>query len=513
MVAVAMMGCVSQADGGPKVVRTISMAEQNAPEPHSQNIKNNTGWHPHNKVGLVEGRFLGVKNNNRALIREADGDVVEVPLFHFTARDLGYILSRMAKFPETILDVARTPDERPIVDLRVADLPLGPLTEWKNNGALGGAFHSMNVPPVVEEIDGRKGVHFQYNRWYIDPKFNAMTSDVLAPKSLGEGKPFTLSAWVNHPSKVGGTESEALMSWHAIAGNQGTTIDWRLEGIWGDNYVAGIGGDLHFPEVRNKFAATPRWIHRTYVYTGGLKGEYRIYDNGVLKHTARYDRLPELRKPTEITTDSVTLNGFLNTADGKPAYAVVFIGEFDAHCWMQDRHIGKWEQHEKVGFVNPGKFSATFKKLKPGTRYYYRMLACADTKYADYGNTERRWANGVGSFITATEDGKPGKIIPTDLDQHLFVGINWGSRWYTAYAGPSNWFRGYIGDMRLFDRALDSLDVRKEAGLNRAYDAQPANGSDLSDTKTTLGWKIGSKGVASSRLYLSDDKATSRGRP
>ena len=59
MVAVAMMGCVSQAGGDPEVVRTISMAKQNAPEPHDQNMKNNTGWHSHNKVGLVEGSFLG----------------------------------------------------------------------------------------------------------------------------------------------------------------------------------------------------------------------------------------------------------------------------------------------------------------------------------------------------------------------------------------------------------------------------------------------------------------------
>ena len=494
------------ADAAPKVLRWISTKKYTEPRPFNQSVKDNTGWHSHNKAGLVEGTFLGVKNNNRALIKEADGDVVEVPLFHFTARDLGYILNRMAKFPDEVVEVERKQDDKPLLDMKTAELPIGPLESWKNSGALGGAFHSMNKPPVVEEINGRKGVRFDYSRWYIDPEYNGMTADVLAPKSLAEGKPFTLSVWICHPSQPDWDDPEVLMSWHSLGGNHGTSVDWKLSRLWGSSYVAGMGGDFPIAD-RDVKATVPEWTHMAYVYTGGLDGEFKVYENGVQQHTVKYDRLPELREPTEITSTSVTLNGHLNTADGSQAYVVTYLGLFDSHYWMQHRHIGIWKHYDKVGWVNPGPFSSKIEGLAPGRRYYYRMLACGDTDYANYGNKQRRWANGVGSFVTATADGKPGKILPRDYDQHLFMGVHWGSRWYTAYDGPSGWYRGYIGDTRLYDRALDDLGVRKEADLTRAFGESPADGGDYNDTKVALSWRTGSKGVAKYRVYLSADKA------
>ncbi|MDP6490335.1 MAG: hypothetical protein QGG69_01030 [Kiritimatiellia bacterium] len=506
LLALTIHSVAAEATSVPKTLRRVSTKAYTEPRPFDQNIGDNTGWHSHNKAALVEGTFLGVKNNNRALIKEADGDVVEVPLFHFTARDLGYILNRMAKFPEEVLDIERTPDEKPLLDMKTADLPLGPLESWKNNGALGGAFHSMNKTPIVEEINGRKGVRFDYSRWYIDPEYNGMTADVLAPKSLAEGKPFTLSTWICHPEKPDWDDPEVLMSWHSLGGNHGTSIDWKLSRNWGSCYIAGLGGDFPVPG-RDVQAPVPEWTHMAYVYTGGIEGEFKVYENGVLKHTVKYDRLPELAEPTEITSTSVTLNGQLNTAGGEQAYVVTYLGLFDSHYWMQHRHIGMWEHYDKVGWVNPGPFSSKIEGLEPGRRYYYRMLACGDTDYANYGNQQRRWANGVGSFVTATADGKPGKILPRDDDQHLFMGVHWGSRWYTAYDGPSGWYRGYIGDTRLYDRALDDLDVRREADLTSAFGASPADGSDYNDTKVALSWMAGSKGVAKYRVYLSPDKA------
>ena len=506
LAATVLLGGMAPTMAAPKVIRRISTKAYTAPRPFNQSIKDNTGWHEHNKAALVEGTFLGVKNNNRAVIKEADGDVVEVPLFHFTARDLGYILNRMATFPDEVVEIERKPDEKPLLDMKTADLPLGPLENWKNSGALGGAFHSMNKPPVVEEINGRKGVRFDYCRWYIDPEYNGMTADVLAPKSLAEGKPFTLSMWICHPEQPDWDDPEVLMSWHSLGGNHGTSIDWKLSRNWGSCYLAGLGGDFDVPD-RDLQTALPEWTHMAYVYTGGITGAFKVYENGVLKHTVKYDRLPELREPTEITSTSVTLNGHLNTAGGEQAYVVTYLGLFDSHYWMQHRHIGKWKHYDKVGWVNPGPFSSKIEGLEPGRRYYYRMLACGDTDYANYGNKQRRWANGVGSFVTATADGKPGRILPRDDDQHLFMGVHWGSRWYTAYDGPSGWYRGTIGDTRLYDRALDDLDVRREADLTRAFGESPANDSDHNDTKVALSWRTGSKGVAKYRVYLSSDKA------
>lgn len=485
--AAAMIGGANAAE------RSIPAANP-PPEQHA--------WHTHNKVGLVEGAFLGVTNDNRALIREADGTVLEVPLFHLTVRDLSYILNQLAKFPDRVAVPDRTPDANPVVDLRTADLPTGPLTAWQNRGALGGAFRSMNRPPTVEEIHGRKGVRFDYSQWYIDPKYNALVADVLAPKSLAEGKPFTLSAWILHPEEPDVDDPEVLMSWHGREGNRGTAIDWKLQGGWGSLYVAGLGGDLHIPGAKPD--RMPAWTHMTYVYTGGgLAGEFRVYENGTLKHTVRGDRLPSLKPATEITADSVVLNGRLDAVSNAPAHVVAYLGTYDAHYWMQMRHIGQWDMNKELGRTYPGDFSVKFDKLKPGTRYYYRMLSSEIADYANYVNPTRRWANGVGSFITATRDGQPGQALPVDGDQFMFIGVNWGSRWYASYPGPSGWFRGYLGDVRLFDRALDDLEVRREAGMTQPFGEQPPDGSAVGDARANLRWCGGVKDTANFRVYLS----------
>lgn len=491
----------------PLLVTTLagSLVAGDAPErtlPAANPPPERHAWHPHNKIGLIEGAFLGIKNGNRALIRDPNGTVMEVPLFHLTMRDLSYILNQLAQFPAEVRDPRRQPDQKPVVDLKTADLPVGPLLTWTNCGAIGGAFHSMNHPPVVEDVLGRKGVRFDYSKWYIDPNYSALVSDILAPKTLAEGKPFTLSAWVLHPEEPDGDDPEVLMSWHSREGNHGTAIDWKLKGSWGSLYVAGLGGDLHIPDAKPR--TMPAWTHLAYVYTGGQDGEFRVYVNGTLKHTARYDRLPSLRPASAITATSAVLNAHLDTADNSPAYLVAYLGTYDAHYWMQLRHIGQWDMNKELGRVFPGDVAVTFDKLKPGTRYYYRMLASGVADYANYVNPTRRWANGAGSFVTATADGKPGYTLPVDQDQFMFLGVNWGSRWYGSYPGPSSWFRGYIGDLRLYDRALDDLDVRDEAGLAQAFGEQPPDGAPIDDVRTDLRWTQGAKGVTGFRVYLSD---------
>ena len=211
----------------PRVTRRIPAGN---PPPQNYN------WHPHNKMGIAAGAFTGIKNNNRALIKDADGTILEVPLFYLAPLDLSYILHQLATFPEYVNDVQHEPANAPVLDMKTAGLPTGPLKEWRNQGTVGGAFHSMNNPPEVVEIQGRKAVKFDYSRWYIDPKYNAMVADVLAPKSLGEGKPFTLSAWVLHPEPLDEDDPETILSWHSKGGDHGTTIDYK-----GDSYVAGIG--------------------------------------------------------------------------------------------------------------------------------------------------------------------------------------------------------------------------------------------------------------------------------
>ena len=483
----------------PKVVRVINSAN---PEPPIYN------WHPHNRLGIEKGAFAGVKSFNRVLIREENGDVLEVPFFHFTARDLGEIMNRMAKFPSETKVIDYTPGESPIVELHAANLNLGPLEKWPNQGVIGGNFHSMNVPPVVEDINGRRAVHFDCNQWYFDTRYNAMVLDTMPVDALKDGKPFTLSVWVLHPKDPDPDDGEMIMSWHTRGGNNGTGLDWRMSGAWGDFSVGGLGTDL---TMDPPYTAKPmtEWTHMAYVYTGGgINGELRLYINGRLTGIARSQFLPEFRDPSDITTNSVVIKGYLNTiSEDVAAYVRGYIGEYDAHHFGQLRHIGRWDQMKEIGLTKRGEFSIPFSDLKPGTRYYYRIFASLNPEsYVQPYDPTRRWANGVGSFITATADGKPGQILPIDQDRYIFLGVQWGSRWYLSYPGPAGFFRGYISDLKLYDRALSDEEIRRDANMLAAYDGTPKDGSRILVDSTDFTWKSGTSAAAKYRFYLTTDK-------
>ena len=483
----------------PKVVRTINSAN---PEPPMYN------WHPHNRLGLELGAFAGVKAFNRLLIREESGDVVEVPFFHFTARDLGEIMNRMAKLPAETRVVDYTPSQAPIVDLRPSELKLGPLEKWPNHGVIGGSFHSMNYPPVVEDIQGRRAVHFNCNFWFYDTRYTAMVLDTMPASTLKENMPFTLSAWVLHPKEPDGDDCEMVLSWHARGGNNGVGLDWKRGVCRGDFFVMGLGGDL-WAEPHEPAKPMKEWTHVAYVYTGGgIKGELRMYENGKPVAIGRSKFVPELRDPVDITKDSVVLKGFLNTLDpNQLAYVRGYIGDYDAHHFGQLRHIGRWDQMNEIGLRPGGEFSIPFKNLKPGTLYYYRMFATEDpTSYEVPGEPTRRWANGAGRFITATADGKPGQILPLDTDRYIFLGTQWGSRWYCSYSGPAGLFRGYISDLKLYDRALSDDEIRQEANATAPFDNVPEDSGTVTLDRTDLAWKSGISTATRFRLYMDTDR-------
>ena len=127
--------CVIAAFAAPRSAKVVRTIDSGNPEPPMHN------WHPHNRLGLERGAFVGVDVYNRLKIREESGDVVEVPFFHFTARDLGEIVNRMAQFPAETKVVEVEPGNEPLVELKPEELKLGPLEEWPNHGVLGGKFH------------------------------------------------------------------------------------------------------------------------------------------------------------------------------------------------------------------------------------------------------------------------------------------------------------------------------------------------------------------------------------
>lgn len=481
-----------------KVVRTINSAN---PEPQPYD------WHPHNRLGIEKATYVGVKSFNRVKLREPSGDIVEVPFFHFTARDLGELMNKMATFPAETKVIEYEPSKAPIVEIHAANLKPGPLQLWPNQGVLGGSFHSMNFAPTVEDINGRRAVHFDGNFWFYDTQWTAMVLDTMPATALKEDKPFTLSAWVMHPKDPDGDDPEMIMSWHSRLGNNGNGLDWKRGTGRGDFYVMGLGGDLW---IDKEFRAKPmmEWTHVAYVYTGGgLKGELRIYENGKLVAIGKSKYVPKFEEPVNITQNSVTLKGYLDTVEANQlAYVRGYIGEYDAHHFGQLRHIGRWDQMNEIGLKPRGEFEIPFKDLKPGTLYYYRMFATEDpTSYENPGEPTRRWANGAGRFVTATADGKPGKIIPLDTDRYIFLACQWGSRWYSSFSGPAGLFRGYISDLKLFDRSLDDDEIRAEAKASAAFDGVPADNGVVDTDKADLAWKTGVSTATKFRVYLDTD--------
>ncbi|MCX6345216.1 MAG: hypothetical protein NT018_09085 [Armatimonadetes bacterium] len=474
---------------------------------------------PKEKIWWLWGNKLGVDyygtydhtSSNRMFIKDPYGAMMEMPLFYFSPPDLSYMLTKKAKFPETITDYHIEEGGRhKLIDLKVDDLPLGEFKSWKNNGELGGGFSSMNGAPVVEMIKGRKALRFSISKiGTFDIDYQALTSDFTVSDYLGEGKPFTMSAWVydTHESDI--EEVGTLMSWHSIGGDHGTRLSFT-------NYNCDIGG-LSYTSTGQKgewkgalgLHGSNEWQYVTYVYTGGQDGELRVYADAKLVSTCKYDNITR-RRPLEVEkigATSAVIKADLLAKSGKASVGLYY-DEVDHHLWFQQRHY-LWQNEMKIAWAPAGEVRFDLKDLKPGTKYYYRIMSIDlnDDWWSYAYNPMRRWAYGPGIFVTATADGKPGYNVPEDTRKHFFIGANWGSRWYYGYPGPADWLDCSVGDMKLFDYAMDDLEVRMNGGLVNAFAPVPANDAALMEMKTGFSWQQGSKGVAKYKVYRSTDKA------
>ncbi len=463
-----------------------------------------------NKLGVDYYGTFDHTTVNRAYVKDPWGTMMEMPLFYFSPPDLSYMLNKKAKFPETVMEYTiKEGGRNKLIDLKVDALPLGDFSYWKNEGELGGGFHSMNETPVVEMVKGRKGLKFSVSKvGHIDPEYEALTSDFVVKDYLGKNKPFTMSAWVYKPDESEVEEAGTLMSWHSMGGDHGTRLSFT-------DYNCDIGGmsaTSRGQKGEGKGAlglhGSNAWQHVTYVYTGGLDGELRVYTNGrlVSKHT--YDNIVH-RRPLEVEkigTTNAVIKADLYAKSGKASVGLYY-GEKDLHYWYQLRHH-LWQREMDIAWAPEGEVRFNLDDLKPGTKYFYRIMSIdMDADWWSYNyNPMRRWCYGPGVFVTATEDGKPGYNVPEDTRKHFFIGANWGSRWYYAYPGPADWFDGYIGDMQLFDYAMDDLEVRMNGGLVNAFDPKPADDAALMEMKTGFSWKQGSKGVEKYKVYRSTER-------
>jgi len=490
--------------GSPRVVRVIDSAN---PEPPMHE------WHSHNRLNIRRGAYAGTESFTRFLIRKESGEIVPVPFFHFTLRDLGEIFTRIAQFPAETRVIAHEPTAAPLVHLVPDELEPGDVERWPNRGVLGGQFHSMNPmsAPQATEVLGRRAVRFSHNQWYKDSQFTSMVLDAMPESSLRHGKPFTFTAWVLHPDAPYHSQSSVMMSWHGRDGDTGTSLDWQRVQRWGSFSVDGLGADLILA-TGEPAQPMPEWTHLTYVYTGdGIEGELRIYENGHLVATATSDYAPELRPPSAITPTSAVLNGHLHASTPEvDPYVYAFIGEYDAFMFPQLRHIGSWERGFSAGRRGPGDFEIQLDALKPGTRYYYRIFAqqppIENMTWTPNMHPTRRWAIGSGSFITPEREGGEATVFPFDEDRHIFLGSKWGSRWYAVFGGPTAFYNGYLGEVKLFDYAMSDEEVRRASGGLVPFNEQPVDGARVDTLTADFAWTRGSDEAERYVLHLDTDR-------
>lgn len=463
-----------------------------------------------NKMGVSYYGTFDHSTWNRAFVKDPWGKMMEIPLYYFSPPDLSYMLNKKAKFPKRVTDYRI--DEggrRKLIDLKVDELLLGEFKYWKNHGELGGGFHSMNVAPVVEIIKGRKGLRFKVSNFtHIKNMYEALTSDFTVTDYLGKNKPFTMSAWVYDSEPFSREYGGTVMSWHSMGGDHGTRLSFSQDNC----DIGGMSATSHGLKGERKGALglhpSNEWQHVTYVYTGGTDGELRIYTNGRLVSRHRYDNITHKRplKIDEIGTTNAVVRADLLAKKAKASVGLYY-DVVDHHHWFQQRHW-KWQNELTLVWAPEGEIKFELTDLKPGTKYYYRIQSVdMDGGWWGYQyNHLRRWCYGPGVFVTATEDGRPGYNVPEDTRKHFFIGANWGSQWYYGYSGPSGFLDAYVGDMKLYDYAMDELEVRVNADLPDAFGPVPADDAALMTLKTAFSWQQGSKGVARYKVYRSTDR-------
>ena len=454
------------------------------------------------------GSFTGTVESatpTRVKFRLPSGKVFEVPMFYLDSPPVHHVMSTMAKIPQTVTDHQMEPGRRHLISLDATTLKKGDLKNWKNAGALKGEFIPMHIAPKVVEHDGRRAIHFeQKTQAYAEPSFQGLTSTFTVTDYLDYEAPFTFSILVN---TQGTGEYTPMMAWGALGGDKQTVFTTDIFGsCWFSTDIAGLSIIGTGKKGDTLTLTSPNWQYLTYVYSGGHDGTLSIYRDGELVRTYQYDSKVEREPAADITATTATLNGELFSKNGAGSVCVYW-GELDHHQWFQMRKY-HWEFSQNFDNIPAGGFQAKLKGLKPGTKYYYRFSSYDTDKVSHgYPDTNRRWAYGPGTFVTASEDGKtPGKNLEEDNRQHFFIGANRGSRWYMQSPGPSMNFVGYISKMDVYDYAMDFFEVRESLGMSNAFEPQPAVGGELSENDTTLSWQPGLGDVATYNVYFGIDK-------
>ncbi len=164
--------------------------------------------------------------------------------------------------------VSATTESAVLVDLKAADLLLGMLTTWINEGTLGGSFGRDGTSPLVDIVDGHKAVSFDGS--------DHMISTFSAPAGITGNSDWSIEMWVYNPSIA---DQETVVQWAARGGpagtaahlGYGTNTSWGAIVHWGG--IPDMGFDGGVPSAGD-------WHHIVATYEGG-SGTETIYVDGV----------------------------------------------------------------------------------------------------------------------------------------------------------------------------------------------------------------------------------------
>ena len=181
-----------------------------------------------------------------------------------------------------------------IVNLDATALPLGRLTNWVNNGSIGGTFASVSATnqPSVTNVLGVNGVNFTLvggggtnGTSYLGP---------AVPTSLTGNNPRTIEAWIFNATVQ---DEETMFSWGArgsdhqnVSFGEGRNANFGACAQWG-------GSDIGW----NNQEVYGRWVHLAYTYDG--TNTTRVYVDG---------------KQANVDVDTPPLDTVVNDSLGQP---------------------------------------------------------------------------------------------------------------------------------------------------------------------------------------------------
>jgi hypothetical protein len=180
--------------------------------------------------------------------------------------------------------------EEVVLDLDAAAVPSGSVRKWPNKGAAGGVFSLEDAtapkPPKADLVDGRKAVTF-------DGQASVFRSSILTPTSLTGDHPLTIEMWVKNPGMsecetiLGLAPSVAMKSFDKERMSCAANFSFgsgheKNRDLRPGFFTCGMPGSNVGWKEEGFMTTAPQWTHVAHVFTGGYRGNFKVYVNGVL---------------------------------------------------------------------------------------------------------------------------------------------------------------------------------------------------------------------------------------